>query len=87
VLPVLEVQVSAQEVANVNHPSAVVPDDQGSGGQRAGVEFIVIGRFAATAHGSAHVTVDLDVILRGAAISNGPARKQASFVAIVVGDV
>jgi hypothetical protein len=28
----------------------------------AGVEFIVIGGFAATAHGSAHVTVDLDVV-------------------------
>lgn len=28
------------------------------------VEFIVIGGFAATAHGSAHVTVDLDVIYR-----------------------
>ena len=27
-----------------------------------GVEFIVIGGFAATAHGSAHVTVDLDVV-------------------------
>ena len=25
-----------------------------------GVEFIIIGGFAATAHGSAHVTVDLD---------------------------
>ena len=30
----------------------------------AGVEFIVIGGFAATAHGSAHVTVDLDVVYR-----------------------
>jgi len=31
------------------------------------VEFIVIGGFAATAHGSAHVTVDLDVVYgRGA---------------------
>jgi hypothetical protein len=29
---------------------------------RAGVEFIVVGGFAATAHGSAHVTVDLDVV-------------------------
>ena len=29
-----------------------------------GVEFIVIGGFAATAHGSAHVTVDLDVVYR-----------------------
>jgi hypothetical protein len=28
------------------------------------VEFIVIGGFAATAHGSAHVTVDLDVVYR-----------------------
>jgi hypothetical protein len=27
-----------------------------------GVEFIVIGGFAATAHGSAHITVDLDVV-------------------------
>jgi hypothetical protein len=31
---------------------------------RADVEFIVIGGFAATAHGSAHVTVDLDVVYR-----------------------
>jgi hypothetical protein len=30
----------------------------------ANVEFIVIGGFAATAHGSAHVTVDLDVVYR-----------------------
>jgi hypothetical protein len=30
----------------------------------AGVEFIIIGGFAATAHGSAHVTVDLDVVYR-----------------------
>ena len=30
----------------------------------AGVEFIVIGGFAATAHGSARVTVDLDVVYR-----------------------
>jgi len=30
----------------------------------AGVEFIVIGGMAATAHGSAHVTVDLDVVYR-----------------------
>jgi hypothetical protein len=29
---------------------------------RGNVEFIVIGGFAATAHGSAHVTVDLDVV-------------------------
>ena len=29
---------------------------------RAGVEFIVIGGFAATAHGSAHLTADLDVV-------------------------
>jgi hypothetical protein len=29
---------------------------------QARVEFIVIGGFAATAHGSAHVTVDLDVV-------------------------
>jgi predicted nucleotidyltransferase len=29
-----------------------------------GVEFVVIGGFAATAHGSAHVTVDLDVVYR-----------------------
>ena len=28
----------------------------------AGVEFIIVGGFAATAHGSAHVTVDLDVV-------------------------
>jgi len=28
----------------------------------ASVEFIIIGGFAATAHGSAHVTVDLDVV-------------------------
>ena len=28
------------------------------------VEFIIIGGFAATAHGSAHVTVDLDVDCR-----------------------
>jgi hypothetical protein len=27
-----------------------------------GVEFVVIGGFAATAHGSAHVTVDLDIV-------------------------
>jgi hypothetical protein len=31
---------------------------------RGGVEFIIIGGFAATAHGSAHVTVDLDVVYR-----------------------
>ncbi len=30
----------------------------------AGVEFVIIGGFAATAHGSAHVTVDLDVVYR-----------------------
>jgi hypothetical protein len=29
-----------------------------------GVEFIVIGGVAATAHGSAHVTVDLDIVYR-----------------------
>ena len=29
-----------------------------------GVEFIVVGGFAATAHGSAYVTVDLDVVYR-----------------------
>lgn len=29
---------------------------------RADVEFIIIGGFAATAHGSAHITVDLDVV-------------------------
>lgn len=28
----------------------------------AGVKFIVVGGFAATAHGSAHVTIDLDVV-------------------------
>jgi predicted nucleotidyltransferase len=28
----------------------------------AGVNFVVVGGFAATAHGSAHVTVDLDVV-------------------------
>ncbi len=28
------------------------------------VEFVVVGGFAATAHGSAHVTVDLDVVYR-----------------------
>lgn len=27
-----------------------------------GVEFVIIGGFAATAHGSAHVTVDLDIV-------------------------
>jgi hypothetical protein len=31
---------------------------------RADVEFIIIGGFAATAHGSAHVTVDLDIVYR-----------------------
>lgn len=31
---------------------------------RSGIEFIIIGGFAATAHGSAHVTVDLDVVYR-----------------------
>lgn len=31
---------------------------------QAEVEFIVIGGFAATAHGSAHLTVDLDVVYR-----------------------
>jgi hypothetical protein len=35
----------------------------------AGVEFIIIGGFAATAHGSAHVTVDLDVVY-GRAMEN-----------------
>jgi hypothetical protein len=30
----------------------------------AGVEFVVIGGMAATAHGSAHVTVDLDIVYR-----------------------
>lgn len=30
----------------------------------AGVEFILVGGFAATAHGSAHVTIDLDVVYR-----------------------
>lgn len=30
----------------------------------AGVEFIIIGGMAATAHGSAHVTVDLDLVYR-----------------------
>ncbi|MDQ3298204.1 MAG: nucleotidyltransferase [Myxococcota bacterium] len=29
-----------------------------------GVEFIIIGGVAATAHGSAHVTVDLDIVYR-----------------------
>jgi hypothetical protein len=28
----------------------------------AGVEFVIVGGFAATAHGSAHVTVDLDIV-------------------------
>lgn len=28
----------------------------------AGVKFIIVGGFAATAHGSAHVTIDLDVV-------------------------
>ena len=32
--------------------------------QGSGVEFIIIGGFAATAHGSAYVTVDLDVVYR-----------------------
>ncbi len=31
---------------------------------RGRIEFIVIGGFAATAHGSAHVTVDLDIVYR-----------------------
>ena len=31
---------------------------------QAEVEFIVIGGFAGTAHGSAHLTVDLDVVYR-----------------------
>lgn len=30
----------------------------------AGVEFVIIGGMAATAHGSAHVTVDLDIVYR-----------------------
>ena len=29
-----------------------------------GVEFIIIGGVAATAHGSAHVTADLDIVYR-----------------------
>ena len=29
-----------------------------------GVEYVIIGGFAATAHGSAHVTVDLDIVYR-----------------------
>jgi hypothetical protein len=29
-----------------------------------GVEFVIIGGFAATAHGSAHLTVDLDIVYR-----------------------
>ncbi len=29
-----------------------------------GVEFIIIGGMAATGHGSAHVTVDLDIVYR-----------------------
>jgi hypothetical protein len=29
-----------------------------------GVEFAIVGGFAATAHGSAHVTVDLDIVYR-----------------------
>ncbi len=32
-----------------------------------GVEFVIIGGFAATAHGSAHVTVDLDIVYRRSA--------------------
>ncbi len=35
------------------------------------VEFIIIGGFAATAHGSAHVTVDLDVVYRRTPENNG----------------
>jgi hypothetical protein len=35
------------------------------------VEFIIIGGFAATAHGSAHVTVDLDVVYRRTADNVG----------------
>jgi hypothetical protein len=31
---------------------------------RSNVEFVIIGGFAATAHGSAHVTVDLDIVYR-----------------------
>jgi predicted nucleotidyltransferase len=38
---------------------------------QAGVEFIVIGGFAATAHGSAHITVDLDVVYRRTADNLG----------------
>ena len=37
----------------------------------AGAEFIVIGGFAATAHGSAHVTVDLDVVYQRTAENIG----------------
>lgn len=33
------------------------------------VEFVVIGGFAATAHGSAHITVDLDIVYRRTATS------------------
>jgi hypothetical protein len=36
-----------------------------------GVEFIVIGGMAATAHGSAHVTVDLDIVYRRTAENVG----------------
>jgi hypothetical protein len=36
-----------------------------------GVQFIVIGGMAATAHGSAHVTVDLDVVYRRSAENIG----------------
>jgi hypothetical protein len=36
-----------------------------------GVEFIVIGGFAATAHGSAHITVDLDVVYSRTAANIG----------------
>ena len=38
---------------------------------RSGVEFIVIGGFAAAAHGSAHITVDLDVVYRRTADNIG----------------
>ena len=43
-----------------------------------GVEFIVVGGFAATAHGSAHVTVDLDVVYRRTA--DNMARLAAALV-------
>jgi len=43
-----------------------------------GVEFIVVEGFAATAHGSAHVTVDLDVVYRRTA--DNMARLAAALV-------